>query len=809
MKKYLVLFMLLLSTIAIFANNADNVKIRVENPVIIIPEKADTVKKFAAEELKKHLELVTGGKIEITENVPKKGFPFYVGIPFPDDKMELKREEARYRITPNGIYIYGEDAPLSNIFNFRETRTGTMFSVYFFLENELGVKWIEPGDDGIVYNTRTELGFTAKNFSWVPQLKQRNIRLWFSALPPSVWNLLPEKMTYSKEAVNGIIRDHNIWFKRMRQGTSEPYNYGHAFTKWWGKYSKTHPEYFALNIELGKREHLHRGKGDRPDLVKLCVSNREVHKQIVENWLEEKRKCPERISNINLCENDGWGFCVCPECIKLDVRKEGEPLVAYYKDGQPVYAHMTDRYVWFTNEVLKLARKEYPDTKAIMYGYGCYVNPPRREKLSDGIIIGIVPSMLSGNDAIEQNFKVWKNAGAKEFIYRPNDMHVASGLPMGYEKQIFEAFKVGINNGIIGTDFDSLTGSWETDGLADYMIARGSIYPDRNFDYWENEYCSAFGPAKDDMKEYFRYWRDNWTKRIWNDKVPDREKTLQAGIDGYRVVLRRMLDYFTSADFDAADAILERASAKNLNVNEKKRVEKIKLSNKHSRLTIELLTVFSDADSSMLKKVEKAREVLDFRIKNRDNLKMNWPSFFEYEGLFGGRGAMAWANAFDNDLVPLSKSSLKWRFKIDQEDSGLRENWQKSKWEDISKNWVSINTSSSWDKDQSGLPEELRSKLKDYNGKGWYATRIKTDEKMKNKKVYLVFGAVDDSCEVYVNGEKAGEHIFKKGNDWCTPFSIRIDQGFNDNEWQVITVRVSNAKGDGGIWKPVWLAVEK
>ena len=38
----------------------------------------------------------------------------------------------------------------------------------------------------------------------------------------------------------------------------------------------------------------------------------------------------------------------------------------------------------------------------------------------------------------------------------------------------------------------------------------------------------------------------------------------------------------------------------------------------------------------------------------------------------------------------------------------------------------------------------------------------------------LYFGAVDESCWVYVNRELAGEHIFEKDGDWRTPFEIDI-----------------------------------
>jgi len=75
--------------------------------------------------------------------------------------------------------------------------------------------------------------------------------------------------------------------------------------------------------------------------------------------------------------------------------------------------------------------------------------------------------------------------------------------------------------------------------------------------------------------------------------------------------------------------------------------------------------------------------------------------------------------------------------------------------------------------------------------------------------VFLIFGAVDESCWIYVNGKKAGEHLFKNSDDWKTPFIIRIDREFdNSKEWQDIVIRVEDKSGMGGIYKSVWLAVE-
>ena len=78
--------------------------------------------------------------------------------------------------------------------------------------------------------------------------------------------------------------------------------------------------------------------------------------------------------------------------------------------------------------------------------------------------------------------------------------------------------------------------------------------------------------------------------------------------------------------------------------------------------------------------------------------------------------------------------------------------------------------------------------------------------RMKGRKVFLYFGAVDESCQVYVNGVKAGERIATKSADWHTAFFIEITDAVNwKSASQVIVVRVVDKGGNGGIWKPVFL----
>ncbi|SMG21527.1 glycoside hydrolase family 2 protein [Sphingobacterium psychroaquaticum] len=102
----------------------------------------------------------------------------------------------------------------------------------------------------------------------------------------------------------------------------------------------------------------------------------------------------------------------------------------------------------------------------------------------------------------------------------------------------------------------------------------------------------------------------------------------------------------------------------------------------------------------------------------------------------------------------------------------------------------------------------------------WYQREISVDNSLRKGKVLLHFGAVDWSCDVYVNKQHIGQH--EGGFD---PFSFDITDVLKKGERQEIVVRVWDPTDDGpqprgkqirnphgiwytpvtGIWQTVWL----
>ena len=274
-------------------------------------------------------------------------------------------------------------------------------------------------------------------------------------------NFHSQKMNLLKKYANLL-----IWMRRMRMGRSENFRFGHAYGSYWEKYKDTNPDIFALTSR-GERKPM-----GRIERVKMCPTNTELPEIKVNEWRDDLQKNPlQNSKSISGCENDSDGYgndewCHCDKCMAIDARKEGEDLTDY----------VTDRYVHLWNAILKEARQYKSDIMVTGYAYENMLQPPRNEKLDDGILIEFIPRMGGDFEVTKKLYEGWEKAGMKKMMYRPNDLWWEVGIPMGQEERLFENYKLGISHGAIGTDFDAIMGYWE--GISDmtyYILAKGHV----------------------------------------------------------------------------------------------------------------------------------------------------------------------------------------------------------------------------------------------------------------------------------------------------------------------------------------------
>ncbi|MDX9960487.1 MAG: DUF4838 domain-containing protein [Aliarcobacter sp.] len=580
---------------------------------IFLTKDSSHIEVFAALELKKHLELILNEEVLISnDNNQNPEYIFYVGI-IPENINTIN--DSNYIIKEKKIYLFGKDKiikkenqPYDTILNMKN-KVGTLFSVYDFLYNELNIRWIKPGNEGIFYKNVENLEFTNKYFSWNSDYNFRIIRndIWdydkfINTLQMDKYT--PKKLQFSQNDVKTKQQEESLWKRRMKLDISDKPSYGHAFTKYWGKYSKTNPTWFALG-ENGKR-----GMEGFPKLIesrqKFCVSNIFLQEEIVNNWKKDYKKNGNNIYNASI--NDSRGYCTCDNCKLLDSED--------HSHNEFQEKSKTDRYVYFWNSLLKKAKEFNPDSKIIAYAYSDYRYPPANSELMKDIILGFVPKF---NDLPEEtllDLEKWKEKGLIEVFLRPNDLNDDIGLPMGHEKYIFDKFKIFKDTNIIGLDYDNAYSfnDWNFEGISRYILLQSFNNSKRSFEEIEDEYYSLFGASKNEIKDFYIYWRKNFeTKRLVHIKEA-------SGFHGRRFLSQNIKDYFDIKDFENTNKILNKALERANSENIKKLIENIIISNDHAKKTYEALI-----------SKDNYEKLVNYRIQNKDNLSLCWPQVFNTE----------------------------------------------------------------------------------------------------------------------------------------------------------------------------------
>lgn len=136
-----------------------------------------------------------------------------------------------------------------------------------------------------------------------------------------------------------------------------------------------------------------------------------------------------------------------------------------------------------------------------------------------------------------------------------------------------------------------------------------------------------------------------------------------------------------------------------------------------------------------------------------------------------------------------------WQFKTDLYNIGEQEGWFKTNYK--TQGWDTMEVPGNWD---------LKNEYADYVGKGWYRRTFEVPESWGNENVRLVFEAVYNDAQVWINGEAVGEH-----HVGFLPFWFDINEYLKFGEENTIVVVADNTFKRGAIWnwggirRPVWL----
>lgn len=153
--------------------------------------------------------------------------------------------------------------------------------------------------------------------------------------------------------------------------------------------------------------------------------------------------------------------------------------------------------------------------------------------------------------------------------------------------------------------------------------------------------------------------------------------------------------------------------------------------------------------------------------------------------------------SYDHAVSVIEKIQLplkNWSFITDPADEGYQKNYFAADFNDS--DWRRISVGKNWESQG----------FKDYNGIAWYRLKFKMPPKMKCSGVDIAFSAVDEGAWVWLNGKYVGQHDIGPAG-WNVPFYLNIAAELKWGEENLLTVRVKDSTGAGGIWKPVMIEV--
>jgi hypothetical protein len=299
---------------------------------ILLESSASPSEKQAAQDLQSHFKACTGVELPVVAELPAGGAPMIVlgcgpiaqrlGVaPAPAD---LGEQGYVIRTVPPHVVIAGTSA------------AGTLYGVYDFLENCLGVRWYAPGV------TKT------------PQIAELPL--------PKLDKLV--RPTFACRDISYAWQGGDADFRaRQREnagggGPDNPQGIQHAHDGRCHSYFRyispdeffdTHPEYFS---EIG-------GVRRRQE-TQLCLTNPEVLEIVTERMLKRMAEYPNA-RQYNFSQMDYYNYCQCGPCTEMN-RK---------------YGTLGGTQFWFVNQLAERVSKVYPDKAIGTLAYIYTEEPPK------------------------------------------------------------------------------------------------------------------------------------------------------------------------------------------------------------------------------------------------------------------------------------------------------------------------------------------------------------------------------------------------------------------------------------------------
>jgi len=261
---------------------------------------------------------------------------------------------------------------------------------------------------------------------------------------------------------------------------------------------------------------------------------------------------------------------------------------------------------------------------------------------------------------------------------------------------------------------------------------------------------------------------------------------------------------FTPEVMATGHAILGRAAAASKgDRTASARVDYLRKGLRNAELTMAVQTTYRAYKTSRdASEYRAALRALDgYRVSVETDCVGNMAALYHWENRLWDRSFLKFSES------PGIELDTGWRFRWDPSNEGIDKEWSSDTHDDS--RWLDIGIDGTWEEQPVGKQWELEHGS-GYNGFAWYRNRFTVPSSATLRKVVLAFGAVDEACKVWVNGQFVLDRPYPfKGNtnSWMEAFEIDITDHVRYGKPNVLAVRVEDNSGAGGIWRPVKLRV--
>ena len=425
---------------------------------------------------------------------------------------------------------------------------GSVYAVHTFLEKYCGVRWYLPGAIGEVCPTQNTLTVSDVHLRTRPWTRYRwsSRQTYRDPFKFYGWRQPDERVCIP-------VRDMALWMFRMKMGGS-PYACNHAFTHYYERFGKTHPEWWKDGKPSDQYPH--------PD-----YANPKLIRQATQDAIEyfsTGKKYPGATA-------DGDYFAIMPNDGKKGLiwSAAGERLRNNDPDRQAGYSCGWGSELVFqmVNTAAHIVRQKHPDKWITCSAYAGYSLPPQTiAALEPNVSIqraGFLDSAFAPPQWKweTENLVAWSKLTPELYVweyYLTQWFQKFKAFPVVYPRHVARSMQFLRQIGVRGMFFEASAAKLPTAAYSDGALANPAEDLLNHYVTWkllsdpsqdveqllQEFYPLFFGPAAPPMKEFFTLLESRWTapEVVASTLPPDRKywevmctppilDTLQGAID--------------------------------------------------------------------------------------------------------------------------------------------------------------------------------------------------------------------------------------------------------------------------------------